>query len=37
MNQTTHGNKASPLLTTFFPRVIREFDDHDEPLIYGGK
>lgn len=23
--------------STFFPRIIREFDDKDEPMIYGGK
>ena len=22
---------------SFFPRIIREFDDHDEPMIYGEK
>ena len=22
---------------SFFPRIIREFDDHDEPMIYGVK
>jgi len=22
---------------SFFPRIIREFDDRDEPMIYGGK
>ena len=21
--------------TSFFPRIIREFDDDDEPMIYG--
>ncbi len=23
--------------TSFFPRIIREFDDSDEPMIYGMK
>jgi len=23
--------------SNFFPRIIREFDDHDDPMIYGGK
>jgi hypothetical protein len=36
MNQITGKNKTSQL-TAFFPRVIREFEDHDEPMIYGGK
>lgn len=22
---------------SFFPRIIREFEDNDEPLYYGGK
>jgi len=22
--------------SNFFPRIIREFDDKDEPMIYGG-
>jgi len=26
-----------PTTPTFFPRIIREFDDSDEPMIYGGK
>jgi len=21
--------------STMYPRIIREFDDHDEPMIYG--
>jgi len=24
-----------PTTPTFFPRIIREFDDSDEPMIYG--
>jgi len=23
--------------SSFFPRIIREFDDHDEPMIYGDR
>ena len=23
--------------STFFPRIIREFEDDDEPMYYGGK
>jgi len=26
-----------PTKSTFFPRIIREFEDDDEPMIYGGK
>jgi len=26
-----------PTTPTFFPRIIREFEDYDEPMIYGGK
>ena len=22
-------------ISSFFPRIIREFDDHDEPMMYG--
>jgi len=22
--------------TSFYPRIIREFEDHDEPMYYGG-
>jgi len=28
-------NKSSSV--SFFPRIIREFEDHDEPMIYGGQ
>jgi len=24
-----------PTTPTFFPRIIREFDDSDEPMMYG--
>ncbi len=32
----SHEVGESPTPPTFFPRIIREFDDHDEPMIYGG-
>jgi len=32
---STH--KHAQQISTFFPRIIREFDDKDEPMIYGGK
>jgi|GEM_PF-599395 len=28
--------KAKNHETGFFPRIIREFDEKDEPLVYGG-
>lgn len=33
MNQITQNKQTQ----AFFPRIIREFDDRDEPMIYGGK
>jgi len=24
-------------MTSMYPRIIREFEDDDEPMIYGGK
>ena len=27
--------KNSKIIPNFFPRIIREFDDHDEPMMYG--
>jgi hypothetical protein len=36
MNQTTK-QEIQNALNNFFPRIIREFDDHDEPMVYGGK
>lgn len=34
-----HENKVgeNPTTPTFFPRIIREFDDSDEPMYYGDK
>lgn len=37
MKQITQTKNEISELTTFFPRVIREFEDHDEPMIYGGR
>jgi len=35
---TGHQVGERPTPTSFFPRIIREFDDNDEPMIYkGGK
>jgi len=32
---TNQKNESSS--SSFYPRIIREFDDHDEPMYYGGK
>jgi len=32
----SHQVGEKPTLSTFFPRIIREFEDNDEPMIYGG-
>ena len=29
------GEKPTP--SAFFPRIVREFEDEDEPMIYGDK
>jgi len=29
------GEKPTP--SAFFPRIIREFEDEDEPMYWGGK
>ncbi|KEQ56551.1 hypothetical protein SCCGRSA3_02040 [Marine Group I thaumarchaeote SCGC RSA3] len=29
-----HGVGESPTTPTFFPRIIREFEDDDEPMIW---
>ncbi len=34
MNNTTN-QKFKNTLVNFFPRIIREFEDKDEPQIYG--
>ena len=33
--ETSHQVGEKPTLSTFFPRIIREFDDNDEPMCYG--
>jgi len=35
MNQRKN-QKNQNSLNSFFPRIIREFEEKDEPLIYGG-
>jgi len=34
MKQTIIQNKSNSKVS-FFPRIIREFDDRDEPMCYG--
>jgi len=31
----SHQVGEKPTSPLFFPRIIREFEDHDEPMIYG--
>jgi len=33
----SHQVGEKPTTPTFFPRIIREFEDYDEPMIYGEK
>jgi len=33
MNQKNGFNSK----VSFYPRIIREFEDNDEPMMYGGK
>jgi len=33
----SHEVGENPTPQNFFPRIIREFEDKDEPMIYGGK
>jgi len=35
MNQIKN-QEIKNTLTAFFPRIIREFEEKDEPLIYAG-
>jgi len=35
MKQEIIQNKLNSKVS-FFPRIIREFDDKDEPMFYGG-
>lgn len=39
MKQITllHSHQVGEKPTSFFPRIIREFEDYDEPMMYGGK
>ena len=30
-------NNESDSSVSFYPRIIREFEDKDEPMIYGGR
>ena len=36
MKQQVIQNKSNSEIT-FFPRIIREFEDDDEPMYYGTK
>jgi len=36
MNQSNR-QEIQNVLTNFFPRIIREFEEKDEPLFYGGQ
>ena len=31
----SHEAGENPASPTFFPRIIREFDDDDEPMVWG--
>jgi len=33
----TENTKNKDTSSSFFPRIIREFEDNDEPMVYGGK
>jgi len=33
--ETNHQVGERPTSSTFFPRIIREFEDDDEPMYYG--
>ena len=35
ITETTHQISESSTSSTFFPRIIREFEDDDEPMYYG--
>ena len=37
ISETTHQMRESSTSSNFFPRIIREFEDDDEPMYYGGK
>jgi len=36
MKQKNENKEDKSSSVSFFPRIIREFDDKDEPMIYGG-
>jgi hypothetical protein len=36
VKQQVIQKKSNPKIS-FFPRIIREFEDDDEPMYYGGK
>jgi len=31
----SHQVEEKPTKTAFFPRIIREFEDNDEPMLWG--
>ena len=33
--QKSHTVDKTPTTSNFFPRIIREFDDDDEPMMWG--
>ena len=37
ITETTHQISESTTSSSFFPRIIREFEDDDEPMYYGDK
>jgi hypothetical protein len=32
---TSHGVGESPTPSNYYPRIIREFEDDDEPMFWG--
>ena len=34
ITETTHQMRESSTPSSFFPRIIREFEDDDEPMYY---
>ena len=35
ITETTHQTSQTSTSSSFFPRIIREFEDDDEPMYYG--
>ncbi|MDC0154372.1 hypothetical protein OAJ02_06570 [Nitrosopumilus sp.] len=35
ITETTHQLSKATTSSSFFPRIIREFEDDDEPMYYG--